>query len=190
MNLNDDLKLVIDVGDLKAYHQPISKAVYDANFLILSGTHGTLFGRGIEHAMRVGPRIAALTLKDEGKRIVEERGIVDGKDFGASALLAEIRRQTTILAPSSDGWDYMPVEKAIAQNKIDSEDWEETEAELVFFTSVYYSASRRERNSVLKTLAEVLEVTTTVSSCEEYANSLQTSSEVETGKKRGSSVPV
>ena len=188
MKLNDDLKLVLDVGDYSAYHQPITNAVYEANFLILSSTQSSIFGRGIKHAMSVGPRIAALTLQDEGRRIAEERDEED--DFGASALLGEIRRTTTILVPSENGWDYLTVDAAINQKKIDFEDWKETESAIVFFTCAYYSLPRRARDEVLSVLMEALGAHTTVLSCEEYANSSKMSKPEETGEKPVSSVPV
>lgn len=185
MKINDDLRLVLDIGNYHAYHTPISTDVYESNFLILSGTQGTLFSRGIKHALSVGQRIAALTLRDEGKRIAEERDRDD--DFGASAFLKEIKRLTTILAPTSEGWNFLPVEMAIQQNKIDEDDWKEVESAIVFFTCAYYSLPKRERPEVLPLLMEAMGGQNTSLSCEEYAASLPTPTK--TDKKKASSIP-
>ncbi len=194
MNLNDNQKLILDIGDLKAFHSPISTEVYESNFRILSETYGTIYDRGAQNALRIGPRIASLTLVEEGQRVAMQRGDLAEKDqpapdAGATAFLKEIKRLTTILCPSQDGWDYLPVDAAINQKKIDAEDWKEVESMLVFFTCTYYSLPRKERHTIFD-LMKMWEVATTVLSCEEYASSLPTSKEAKPGKKPASSVPV
>ena len=138
MRINDDLKIVIPIGDtndaapcVQAFHIPISRDVFEQNFKIIAATKASMFSAGSARAASVGMTIAALTLRDEGATLAGGNG-----DGGASALLAEIKRLTTILAPTESGFEQLPVDIAIKQGIIDAEDWREVEAQLVFFTSV------------------------------------------------------
>ncbi|SAK53582.1 hypothetical protein AWB78_01340 [Caballeronia calidae] len=174
-----------------AYHNPIAREVFEANYRVLAATKAALSGRGAAYAMDAGPRIAALTLRDEGLRDAEARGRFDANgntiDEAVPALLAEIKRLTNVMVPGSGGWDFMPVETAIAAGKIDAEDWSEAESAIVFFTSHWSMAKKAERARVARSVASVLRASITSSSPMEFAASLPSSTTETTSAKRAAS---
>ena len=102
MHIDDNWNLVLPVTDtVQVFHAPITKAVFEANFRILSATKADLFGHGNQYAFLSGLNVSALTLKDIGKRQAEERG--EEGDSGAQSLLNELQRTSTILVPSDKG---------------------------------------------------------------------------------------
>jgi hypothetical protein len=202
VKIDDNLNLVLpvsfdDQGDpaLYAYHTPISQAVFEANYRVLSATKFSIFRNGIHYAADLGPRIAILRLKDEGRRDALERGDVDGEgnplDAGVEALLTDIKRLTSILAPGPSGWQMLPVGIAIKQGKIDAADWGDAENALVFFTCGYALAKRNQRKRVAEALAGILTGSITSLPPLEYCASLPKSTKEETSaSKVASSVPV
>jgi len=187
--ITDDLKLVVPLRDnIHAYHTPISEGVFRANFKILAATKATLSEHGLAYMADVGPRIAALTLVDEGKREAQRRGDFDG-DMGAQALLAEIKRLTLILCPGDSGWSQVPVDSAIKSGQITQAEWEEAEAALVFFTSLYALAPQSKKGEVIEAVAGILSASTTASKPMEWTGSSPTSTSAEPFEKAASSVP-
>jgi hypothetical protein len=174
-----------------AHHAPISRAVFEANYRILSATKAELSSHGPHYAMHVAPQIAALTLKDEGTKDAEARGLYDAqgnpRDESAPALLAEIRRLTMVLVPGSSGWDLIPVDTAIASGKIDAEDWSEAESAIVFFTSHWSMARKVDRARVARSTASVVRASITSLSPMEFAASLPTSTAADATPKRAAS---
>ena len=200
MQLNDAMNLVIPLRSddrgvqVYGYHTPISREVFEANFMILAATRATMAAKGVQFMMGSGPSVAALILKDEAKKDAESRGDFDdeGKpsDRAAKALLAELKRLTTLVAPGPNGWDMIPVEAALSKGIIDADDWREAESALVFFTCHYALAKRAERALVVPATARVLTGLNTSSTLSEFVNSLQTSMQAETSAQAaGSSVP-
>lgn len=176
-----------------AYHTPIARETFEANYRILAATKSSLAAKGSHYLMSSGPRIAALTLKDEGRKDAASRGLFDGdgnpKDEETAALFAEIKRLTNILCPGASGWDLLPVDTAISTGKIDSEDWEEVASSIVFFTCHYAMARKADREMVAKGTANLLDAQVTSSTPTEFAASLQTSTQAEPTKQARSSIP-
>ncbi|WP_244136427.1 hypothetical protein [Burkholderia sp. BCC0405] len=176
-----------------AYHTPISREVFDANFRVLAATKSALAGKGSHYLSSSGPRIAALTLRDEGKKDAAARGSFDKdgivKDDDTAALLGEFKRLTMILCPGQHGWDLLPVDAAIQQGRIDSEDWEEALASIVFFTCLYAMARKADREMMAKGTASLIGALITSSAPMEFAASLQTSMHHEHTKRTQSSIP-
>lgn len=205
--VNEDLNLVLpavvdvvthdeqtrEVTRLWAYHTPISRQVFEANYRVLSATKAAIFSKGGFYAMDVGPRVAALTLKDEGLKDAAARGSVDelGKpiDDATGALLAEIRRLTNILVPGSAGWDLLPVDAAIGQGHMTQDDWSEVEAAIVFFTCHCAMARRAEKAKQSRATASLLRGSITSLVPLEFAASLPGSTPVKTSQVAASSVP-
>lgn len=154
MRINRALNLVVPVerDDVTIYFHstPISREVYEANYRIISAAHAEVCA-GSAAQMVNGVRTAALALKANGRRMAEEAG-ADG-DFGASAMLGEIRRQTIAIVPNDSQWETLPVDVAIQRNLIDGEEWSEVENALVFFMLIYWMAGVREREATLRALA-------------------------------------
>ncbi len=199
MQITDDLKLVIPVRSddsgvrVHAYHVPISREVFESNYRTLAATRAQLVSKGIYYQMDAGPRIAAMVLRDEGRRDASDRGEFDDqgrpKDTAASLLL-EIKRLTTILAPCANGWEAVPVDAAISQGIIDAEEWQEALSSIVFFTCHYALSRKAERRSMADATASILSASITSSSLTEYAGSLQKSTTAApTAAKAGLSVP-
>lgn len=200
MKIADNLNLTIPLrADEKGttvhgYHTPISREVFAENYRILAATKASLASKGVHYLMGSGPRIAALTLRDEGKKDALDRGDVDasGKpsDGGAKALLEEIKRLTVILCPSASGWTMLPIDAAISQGVIDEDDWQEGESAIVFFTAHWALASKAEKAKVANATASALKGSITSSSATEFIGSLPTStSSATTAAKAVSSVP-
>lgn len=189
MRINEELKLVIplpsdDAGiTLHAYHTPISREVYEAHYRVLAATKAYLASNGVNFQFGTGPRIATLTLRDEGRRNAMQRGNVDknGKPIEADtdAFLLEIRRLTTILAPGPNGYETLPIDTAIQRGLIDEEDWRETESFLVFFTLQYALALKSEKTETAKAMASLVKAVITSSSPMDFLNSLRTSTKGE-----------
>ena len=177
-----------DIVRVHAFHAPISKPVFDLNFRILAATKSALASRGAHYLMSSGPRIATLTLRDEGLRDAESRGRFDDdgkpKDDETRAFLAELKRLTTILCPGVNGWDMLPVDTAIATGKIDEEDWQETEASIVFFTCQRSMSKKVDRERIAKATASLLNASITSSPLSEYVASLQKSTLAHTSAPR------
>lgn len=195
MQITDSLNLALPVGDgLTAYHAPISRAIYEAHYSVINAVKAALSRKGIHYQMGSGPRIANLVLKDEGEKDAAERESFDAKgnvvDERTPALLAEIKRLTTILAPGANGYDLLPVDVAISQGKIDAEDWGELEANLVFFTCHAMTARKANRSSIATATASVLGSSITALGPMDHAASLRTSTKVDPTPKPVSSLPV
>jgi hypothetical protein len=199
MYINDSLHLVVPVRSddkgplIHAYHNPISRDVFEANYRILAATKAQLASKGIIYQMDSGPRIAAMVLRDEGIKDSADRADLDeqGKprDGNANALLAEIKRLTTILAPGPSGWETLPVDTAVAQGIIDSEEWGEALSALVFFTCHYALARKVERQRMADATSSILQASITSLTLSEFAASLPISTKAETTPRAASSVP-
>jgi hypothetical protein len=179
---------------IHAFHTPISKAVFDQNFALLASTKATLENKGRQYLMSAGPRVAALTLRDEGLRDAESRGNVDDrgnpKDDEVKAFFAELRRLTTILCPGAAGWEMLPVDLAISGGKIDAEEWEEVEAAIVFFCCHWSMAKKVDRQRIGQSTASFLKASTTPSPLSVWVASLPSSTVAATSAvKAASSVP-
>lgn len=184
MHINDSLNLVLPIVEdekgvrVYAYHTPISREVFEANFVILSATLASLSSKGVHYMMGVGPQIAALTLKDEARKEAESRGLFDeeGKpsDITAVALMNEFKRLTQVIVPTENGWETLPVDTALSRGFLDSEDWSEAESALTFFTCNFALARKGERRKIATATASVLMGSVTSSPLMEAVNSLPT----------------
>ena len=200
MKINENLNLVVPVVSddkgiiVRGYHTPISREVFEANYRILAATKASLSSKGTHFLMGSGPRIASLTLRDEGRQDAESRGDFDAKgnptDGGAEALLLEIKRLTTIMAPASHGWEFLPIDTAINQGVIDEDDWREAESAIVFFTAHSALAKKADRAGIMRATTSLLKASTTSLPPMEFANSLLTSTTNDASEgKVASSVP-
>jgi hypothetical protein len=183
-----------DVVRVWAYHTPISKVVFDANFRILAATKAALESKGGQYLASVGPRIAALTLRDEGLLDAESRGKTDEngnlRDDEVRALFAELKRLTMILCAGPNGWNMVPVDQAIAGGVMDAEDWEEVEASIVFFTCLSSMARKANRARIAQATAFHLKASITSLPASEYLNSLpRLTQDATSAPKAASSVP-
>ena len=194
MQINSDLHLVLPlrIGEdgkpqAWAYHTPISLPVFDANFRTLAATKAALFAQGPRYAFEVGAQVAALHLRDAGRRDATERLDVDERgepsDGGVGALLADFHRLTMVLVPAA-GWEAIPLAVAAQRGAVDPEDLREVENALVFFTCVYYLTPRALRPAIASVLASAARGSTTLLPLTDWIASLQTSTAAESSAEK------
>ena len=190
MEIDGSLNIVVPIDDpVQAFSAPLPESVFKASYRVLARANEEIFGRGMKSALLTGPRIAALSIADAGKRIAEEDG-KDG-DSGARAFLGEIKRLTMILAPMDAGFDMLPVEQAIQSGKISADDWTDVEGAICFFTLGSQFETKKARAGLLEFLTGALSCSLTLQNCEDYAASLMTSKPAGAPRaKVASSVPV
>ena len=192
IRVDEKLNVVISVADddgqpgLYVYSAPISREVFEANFRALSLTYAEITARDSSY-LPIGIRCASLTLKDVAAAEAARKGRQG--DGGAAALLAEIKRLTTILAPSQGGWDTLPVPEAIRAGVLTDEEWSEVESAIVFFTGAYWLAPSRRRKEVVTALCSMLGWQATSSLPLEFVAGLPTSKPGASPKVGASSVP-
>lgn len=195
MQITDSLNLSLPVGDgLTAFHTPLARTLYEQHYSVINAVRAALSRKGIHYQMGSGPRIANLVLKDEGEQDARERESFDARgnvvDERTPALLAEIKRLTTILAPGAHGYEPLPVDVAISQGKIDAEDWSELEAALVFFTCHVMPAKKANRASIATATASVLNGSIESSSLTALTASLPTLTKAAPTPSPVSSLPI
>lgn len=164
MHIDARFNLVIPVGALNIYHTPISREVFEANYLLLAATKSSIASKGIHYAMDSGPRIASLLLRDEARKEAQD-------DKGQSFFL-ELARLSIVLVPTENGWEKLPVELAINSGKLDLTDWKEVESSIVFFTCYFSMARKAEREGLVRAIASLLGWSTTSLNLSEWSASL------------------
>ena len=172
----NDKDVAEDVVRIYAYHTPVSREIFELHFRVLAATKSALSNKGAHYLWSSAPRIAALTLKDEGRKEAAARGSFDEngnvRDDETKAFLAELKRLTMILCPGANGWESLPVDMAISQGKVDAEDWEEALSAIVFFTCAYAMARKADRETTAKAYASPLNAWITSSTPTELSASL------------------
>jgi hypothetical protein len=197
MNLTSDLRLAFpvrwnDAGEpaIYAYHTPISREVFEANWRIISATAAILLKPGVSPNI---VSVATLALKEAGRSDALESGFTDEIDFEAGGtavpLLAELKRLTLILSPSATGYEMLPVDVAIDRKVIDADDWKEADDALIFFTCGWSITTRQRRQKSATTLALAIMGSITSSSPMDFVASLATSTPAETSSPVVTEVP-
>lgn len=200
MKINDALNVVLPVRsgpsgtEVSAFHTPISREVFEANYKLLAYTKANLASEGIYYQMDTGPRIAAMVLRDRARHDAEAQGDIGDKgkpsERAAEALFEEMKRLTTILGPTPNGWQTLPVDAAIQADIITRDEWDETLSEIVFFTCHYALARSAEKQGIGQATASVLKASVTSSPLSEYVASLPKSTmAAPSTEKAVSSVP-
>ena len=174
MQISPTLNLVIPIRTdeagnptVYAYHTPISREVFEANYRIIAATQVALSGKGA-----IGIRIATLALKDAAAQDALAQGQAPPTTV---PLLADIYRLTHVLAPTPGGYAPMPVNSAIAGGFIDAEEWSEAESACVFFTCALALVPKAARQTLAQSLASVMRGSITSSTPTAYAAGLATS---------------
>jgi len=176
MKIDDNLNVVIPLRSddkgvkLYAYHTPIPKEVFKANSILLAATNTEIGRHGEYFQMGLGPRIATEILIKEAKK--------ESQEADAAALLNEIKRLTTVLVSTESGWEHMPVDAAIRAKKVEQEEWEEVESDLIFFTCHYFLVKLSGREKAMNALMSLLQGLKTSSTITAFINSLQTSTTI------------
>ena len=171
MQVNAALNLVFPIRTdsdgnpiVYAYHTPISREVFEANYRVIADTQVLISGKG-----RIGISIATLALKDAAAQYAREQGL----DFQSVPLLADVRRLTQVLAPGSNGYAPMPVDVALQTQVIDADEWAEAESAIVFFSCAFSLVPKNAREGLANALASVMKGSITSSTPSAFSSSLQ-----------------
>lgn len=163
MRINERLNLVQTIdradGSVAYVHStPISRDVFDQHFLILTRTLTSMYAAGFAPGMCA--RMAARMLK----QTATEMGVWDATQ---NTLMAEIKRLSNAVLPSSKGWETMPYEDAIARKAFDDDDVSVIENAIVFFTATSWVHTMRELRAEIYPM-----LSTSSSNSTEFAASL------------------
>lgn len=187
VKLNKKLNLVseVDLTDgttATVYSIPIAYEIFERHFLLMSKTVTAIYSEGL--GVITGPRVAAMLLQ---RVATAEEG---RENNGAHTLLAEIRRLSTVLVPSPQGYEMRPLQEVVTQRLVDDEALSELDNALVFFTLVSVVFKRDQRASALDGMTSLWGTRTTPSTLSECMHSLATSTETASSTaKAGSSAP-
>jgi hypothetical protein len=186
VTLNKKLNLVIpvdtDKGKIWIHSTPISKEIFESNYLLLTKTLADLYLNGIGPSF--APRIALLSLKDTAK------GMDETNDISAN-LIQEIYRLTNVLMPDPSGrWQTIPFVEVISKKFIDEQQLSEVENAIIYFIVASAVHLRSELQMAYLGLKNNWNAQTTLLSVTEYGNSLATSTTaVNTGEKAPALAP-
>jgi hypothetical protein len=179
VTLNRKLNLVLSVetekGLVHIHSTPIGREVFEENFLVISRAFTAVYTNGLGPV--TGPRVAALLLKEEGKKLgVWERT--------QQSLMAEIYRLTNVIAPGDNGWENMPFDVARKRGILDEDAAAEVENCIVYFTCASSIHLKAELAVATEGLSTLWNAQTTLSNATEYMRSLPISTtEESTGEK-------
>lgn len=190
MQINGALNLVFPIGldgngapTIWAYHAPISADVFRSNYRIIAAAKVELYKGAdlksrLQYAAENGPVIGKMVLLDVAARDAAEQ---ETESVGP-ALLAEMNRLTTILAPTANGYEQMPLDIAVSKGVISESELDEVESTIVFFTCGYAMSRERGKSWIAETLARSMMGSTTSSAPMEFVKSLKTSTPAETSE--------
>ena len=168
------LNLVLPVegakGRIHVHSTPISRHIFEDNWLLISRTLSSTYMNKLGPVM--GPRVAALALRDEAKEM--------GLELQSQNLLEEIRRLTNVVAPTDNGWQTQPFVEAIKRGFIDEDQVSEVENSLVYFTCASWMHPKDQLPSVFDGMRTLWGAQTTSFNVTEFRNSLPTLTVVET----------
>jgi hypothetical protein len=170
ITLNRKLNLVLSVetekGPAHIHSSPISREVFEDNFLVISRAFTAIYTNGLGPV--TGPRVAALLLRDEAKKLnVWERT--------QQSLMAEIYRLTNVIAPGENGWETMPFDVAKKRGVLDDDAAAEAENCIVYFICASSIHLRAEMAVAMEGLNTLWSAQTTLLNVTEYMRSLPTS---------------
>jgi hypothetical protein len=170
VTLNRKLNLVLSVetekGPVHIHSSPISREVFEDNFLVISRAFTAVYTNGLGPV--TGPRVAALLLKEEAKKL-------GTWDRTQQSLMAEIYRLTNVVAPGDGGWETMPYDVAKKRGVLDEDAAAEVENCIVYFICASSIHLRAEMAVALEGLNTLWNAQTSSSNVTEYMRSLPTS---------------
>lgn len=175
MQLNKKLNLVLplyrgkDQASVYVHSTPISRAVFEAFFMIIAKTFSSIYAGGL--GVTGGPAVAAMLLRQHAK----EQG---GDEYLAevdAGLFSEIRRLTNVVVLGPDGWETVPLDEGLKRKLVDEDEAGEVENALAFFTVVSCMHRRGQLTGVLGVACDLWGARIVYSNCTEFAASLPTS---------------
>lgn len=174
MKIDRRLNLVLEVtredgSTIYVHHTPISKEVYEANFMFITRVLVSMYAQGLPLGSCM--LVAMLQMKKLAEQMDQASNTKPTVAALENNLLPEIWRLTNVVMPGDRGWTTLPFE--MAAKTMDPEDLAEVQNNICFFTAASWVHPRRERKSLYEGLDSVMQ---TVSlNCTEFAASLPTS---------------
>lgn len=147
---------------------PILPPVFDKYFMVIGKTFNAIYAGGL--GLVAGPRLAAKIIRSTA----QDMGVWDGPEGVQNGLVADIRRNATVLLPGPNGWEQRPFEGAATRGELTEEDAAEVENSLSFFTVASSMHKRSEIESIMKVVSEIWGAQISFSNCTEFVNSLPT----------------
>jgi hypothetical protein len=174
-----NLVLPIDTGNTKIWihSTPISKEIFESNYLLLTKTLSNLYAHSIGPSM--APRIAALMLRDTAREIDPISDI-------STDLLNEIERTTNVLMPDKDKkWQTIPFSEVKAKKLLDEDVISEVENTIIYFIVASSVHLKNELTMAYQGLRSIWSAEITSSNVTEFMRSLPTSTQTDnTGEKK------
>ena len=169
--LNIILKVDSAKGPVYVHSSPIGREVFEDNFLVISRAFTQVYTNGLGPV--TGPRVAALLLRDEAKKMgVWERT--------QQSLMAEIYRLSNVIAPNGSGWESVPFNVAKQRGILDPDDAAEVENCIVYFTCASSIHLRAELTVATEGLSTLWNAQISSSNVTEYMRSLPILTQEET----------
>lgn len=178
MRIDKKFNIVIpvesDSGTIYVHSTPLRREVFEKYFLIISKTFAGIYSHGLN--IVAGPRIAYMMLK----QIAIEEKVWEGGDGIENGLMNEVRRISTVLLPSENGWTLTPLQDAINKQALNQEEIDEIEGSIIFFICASAIHRRTDLEAILNGLQDLWGTQTTLLNCTEFRNSLRPSTDKQT----------
>lgn len=170
MRINKKLNLVVELEDgagnpYFVHAVPFSREAFEVNYLLFSQAFSKMIESGIQ--VTAGPRVAGMVLKD--------LATTQGNKEAYDAIIAEIKRTSTVIKGGTDGFVGKNMSSAVAHGDIDEDDLAYIESTICFFilTSAMWRGEKLAAS--LAFMRGLWGVQTTFLSCTDYISSLRTS---------------
>lgn len=180
VSINKKLNLVVpletDAGKIWVHSVPLSREVFEANFLVLTKTLSAIYVNGLGPAM--APRVAAMMLRDTAKEMEIEEQVQNN-------LILEIYRLSNVLLPQpTGGWQTVPFGEVKMKKMVDEDSLSEAENALVYFIVASAVHIKKELPMAYQGLKQIWNAQITPLNVTAFSNSLMTSTGDEnTGEK-------
>jgi hypothetical protein len=167
--LNLALPITLDNGSTAYVHSmPVSMQVYEAHYGIFARAWTEMHQLGFF----AGPQVAALIVRKAAETV---EGWVEAE--GDHPLIAEVRRLTSLVYPSPQGWATLPLEDAVKQKLIDEDTLQEVMSAICFFTVASRMTQTKVRGEFLTRTVALWDGQLPSLNCTAFASSLPTSTE-------------
>lgn len=191
MQINKKLNLVIpierdDGSKVYIHSMPVPRETFEMYFRVMAKAFADIQRLGM--AVMSGPKIAEISLR----QTATDANVWEGDDGVKNGLMGEIRRLTSIILPTPQGWQTLPLTDAIGAELISEEDVQEAEGAIVFFILSSAMSPRSVLEINLRATTEWWGSQVTSSNVSEFARSLPplTKADSSGAKAKASSTPV
>ena len=199
MQIDRKMNLVLTVerddGEkLYVHSAPIGYEVFKHHYLVLSKAWAKIGQEGDFYVAFSGPKVAALVIRDVARdvggagRTAEERS-ANGLAAVEAGLMAEIVRLSNVVFVGKAGWESYPLADAVRRKILSTEEFDEIEGAVTFFTVVSSMNKASETRLLLNPLTSLWGAQYVSLNATEFTSSLQTSTTDDSSgaKKAGSS---